>query len=194
MKTLYNNLAVLILVTAALVPVADARPYEDFGMEKVGEGRFSWFGISLYSAGLWTGKVATADGLAEPSALLSLRYEKNIRKEYILKITGEEWSRLSVGSSEQQQGWLQELSGILPDVSKGDSLSSLVTASGSTRFYLDSKPIGLIEDPEFGRAFLAIWLHPETRGSKLRRKLLGEYQGFDSLFQNQQSSLQKEES
>ena len=42
----------------------------------------------------------------------------------------------------------------------------------ASRFFLDGKLIGEIDDPEFGPAFFSIWLHPKTSAPKLRRLLL----------------------
>jgi hypothetical protein len=63
---------------------------------------------------------------------------------------------------------------IWPDVSPGDSITTLVERDGPTRFFFNDEPIGVVADPDFGPALLTIWLHPASRSDKLRLALLGE--------------------
>ena len=58
-----------------------------------------------------------------------------------------------------------------PDISSGDSLTMLVDNNLSI-FYLNHKKIGLIEQQEFSKLFLDIWLSPNTSQLALRNKLL----------------------
>jgi len=158
-------------------------------LNKQGEGEYSWFGISLYKAGLWTGTMVTSemqtDGMnvdEVPVALLSLEYTRNIPGSRIIDVTAKEWRRLGVGDDRQQELWLNKLAAVLPDVSKGDRLSSLVAENGTVSFYLDKELIGRVDEPGFGNAFLAIWLHPETRADELRDELLGDSATQEELF------------
>ena len=104
--------------------------------------------------------------------MLQINYERNVSRERIMKITRKEWRRLDVADRAQQQIWLNDLGALLPDVQRGDVLSSLTVPGKETRFYLAGREIGRIEDPAFGEAFLAIWLDPRTRAAKLREALL----------------------
>ena len=44
-----------------------------------------------------------------------------------------------------------------------------------TVFYNKDARLGELNDPEFGPAFLAIWLDEKSRYSKNRKELLGDY-------------------
>ena len=61
-----------------------------------------------------------------------------------------------------------------PDIKAGDLIVTVVTRGGPTRFYSSGELLGEIADPEFGPAFLEIWLHPESRRPDLRDALVGE--------------------
>jgi len=39
-------------------------------------------------------------------------------------------------------------------------------------FFHDGRPVGEVADPEFARAFFAIWLDARTRAPELRARLL----------------------
>ena len=58
------------------------------------------------------------------------------------------------------------------DVKAGDSISSLFIPGKGTRFYFGQREIGYIIDNDFGPAFLAIWLDPNTREKRMRKNLL----------------------
>jgi len=172
------------VVASALLFASAASSQEVYAsqLNKIGAGDFSWFGISLYTAGLWRGDIVDQNGNNENTVLLSLKYNKTIPKKRIIKITKQEWQRLNTGSPEQRQAWINHLQNILPDVSSGDRLSSLITESGKIRFLHDDKVIGEVVDPEFGRAFLSIWLHPDAKSSGLRNQLLGSLSDQTELF------------
>lgn len=147
---------------------------QELGLQKRGEGRMSVFGISLYNASLWTETAAGAPDPTTEPVLLQIDYERNIKRERIVNITRKEWSRLNVAGKQQRQVWLEQLERLLPDIYRGDQLSSLILPGEETRFYFGGTEIGRIQDPAFGEAFLAIWLDPRTRAEQLRRELLAE--------------------
>ena len=62
----------------------------------------------------------------------------------------------------------------LVEANEGDCLLGVATRSGTTRFYFNGTPIGVIDDPQFGRVFFGIWLSPATSQPALRSKLIGE--------------------
>ena len=61
-----------------------------------------------------------------------------------------------------------------PDVKKNDVLAIALDSQGRSTFFLNGQTLGTIEDPGFGRDFLAIWLSPETSRPELRLALIGE--------------------
>ena len=61
---------------------------------------------------------------------------------------------------------------IFPNVQEGSRISGVYLPTGGARFYLDGKPLASVPDPEFARAFFAIWLDPKTTAPSLRTALL----------------------
>lgn len=146
---------------------------DSFGLRKVGEGEFRWFGLSIYKAALWADENVSRDRLFGSTLMLTLEYDRKISKQRIVNTTVGEWRRISDEQLDRQTTrWASLLLEILPDVSAGDKLSSLVIPGAETRFYLDGVEIGRIDEPDFGPAFLAIWLDRKTRANRLRNKLL----------------------
>ncbi|WP_417360291.1 chalcone isomerase family protein [Gallaecimonas pentaromativorans] len=125
-----------------------------------GQGRFEYLFWDIYDARYYTGPEAQA---------LSLHYLRDIKGQDIVKQTAKEWRHLGL----YRQPWLDWFAEYCPDVKKGDTLRLEVTQSES-RFYLNGELLASNRDPDFGPAFLAIWLSPKTRAPELRLALLGK--------------------
>lgn len=137
-----------------------------------GDGRLTWFGLHVYDAQLY---VPRAFDVANPSAqpfALELTYARRLDGRAIAERSHDEITRLKFGSEAQQARWLAEMMAIFPDVGPGQRLAGIYRPGGGTRFYLDGRFLGEIADPEFGRAFFAIWLDPRTSAPQLRASLL----------------------
>lgn len=135
-----------------------------------GEGSYRWFGLKIYHAALWVGE----QGYQATSArfILNLNYARDLYGERIAQASIEEIRQLNMGSSTQQQAWLSAMKALFPDVHEGSQISGLFIPEHGARFYLDGNVLGDIADPEFARAFFAIWLDPRTSAPGLRSKLL----------------------
>ena len=70
--------------------------------------------------------------------------------------------------------WSRELDRLWRDVRKGDNLTAVVIPGRETVFYDDDGLLGHLRDPDFGPAFLRIWLDSRTAIQDLRVQLLGE--------------------
>jgi len=145
--------------------IADARP--------AGQGKLTWFGLHVYDARLFVpARGIDLNDLGSQRFALDLTYARRLRGNAIAERSLEEIEKLGFGTAEQRASWLREMLRIFPDVSAGQTLTGLHLANGGTRFYLDGRGIGAIEDTSFGRAFFAIWLDPRTSAAKLRADLL----------------------
>ncbi|WP_115718709.1 chalcone isomerase family protein [Gallaecimonas mangrovi] len=125
-----------------------------------GEGRFEYLFWDIYDARYFT------DG---SSQALSLTYLRNIDAQDIVEQTGKEWRHLGL----YQQPWVDWFKRYCPNVKKGDVLRMDVSPK-QTRFLLNGQLLATNTDPQFGPAFLAIWLSDKTRAPALRQKLLGK--------------------
>lgn len=142
-------------------------------LRETGSGRFRWFGLHVYDARLYAAGGRFSFG--QPFAL-ALRYARGIPGERIAAASTDEIARLGFGSPAQRAAWDAAMRQIFPDVKPGSELVGLHVPGEGTRFLHGGRPVGEIADPEFGRAFFAIWLDPRTREPALRASLLGERQ------------------
>jgi hypothetical protein len=173
--TLAAMFALLLWTEAEASP--DAAPLDT--LVEVGSGEMRWLGMEIYRARLLSGE-GRFDGMVASGPLaLAIEYRRNISSERLVRTTEREWDRLGreLGLADRSvvSAWLKELAVIWPDVSPGDRITALVEPGGATHFYGNAGLLGSIPDPEFGPAFLGIWLHPDTTAASLRDGLLGVY-------------------
>ncbi|MNE56273.1 hypothetical protein D3C80_1511700 [compost metagenome] len=154
--------------TAALADWRDDLP----GARSVGTGQFKWFGIAVYEARLWSRD--SSPTLDQPFAL-ELTYRREIKRDALVETSLDEIRRLGGESLDQKRlsRWAYEMREAFVDVAPGQSITGLYLPGRGCRFYVDGQLSREVEDPDFARAFFAIWLDPRTRNPELRRRLLG---------------------
>lgn len=138
-------------------------------MVMVGQGEMNWMFWKLYDIQLYS-----ADGKYNENTFpvaLSITYARDIKSTQLVQSTIDEWKRLSLGYKPQ---WAEQLQQIWPSVKSNDKIDFVVNAKQQNQFYFNQQMIGEISDPEFAKAFLAIWLSPQTREPELRKILTGE--------------------
>ena len=165
-----------MLIAAALVGcaglgwahVAVASPAAT--MREIGAGSLHWFGLHVYDA-----RLAVAGERFDPAQpfALTLRYARDLSGERIAETSIDEIRRLGFGTPADHRRWLEEMRRLLPDVRRGDELTGASTPGRGAQFLLNGRSIGSIDEPEFARAFFAIWFDPRTRSRDLRASLLG---------------------
>lgn len=140
--------------------------------QRLGVGDFTWFGLRLYTARLWT--VGTVQDWNQPFAL-ELIYHRSLSKVTLVQASLEEMDRLAAGSitAQQRAAWAQAIEQAFVDVRPGMRITGVYLPGQGCRFYVDGTLSRTIADPAFARAFFAIWLDPQARDSQLRRRLLG---------------------
>lgn len=138
-----------------------------------GQGAFTWFGIRLYEARLYVGDKGfdSADPGAAPF-VLDLQYARKLHGSRIADASADQMARIGAATPAQRDVWLRQMTLLFPDVVEGNHISGAHIPGGGARFYLDGKSIGSIPDPDFARAFFAIWLAPATTAPGLRESLL----------------------
>ena len=137
--------------------------------QTVGKGQLTWGFWVIYDSELRTpsGTLRSEQG----SLALLITYRRNIDKKELLGATDDQWQHLGIPQSRRTL-WLAELDSIWPDIQKGDQLTFVYSDEGGT-FYQSGKKIGGSIGPEFAKAFIDIWLSPETAYPKLRMQLIG---------------------
>ena len=147
-------------------------------MKVVGQTKLKRFGFHVYDATFWTkdysGDEITNAFISNSTCALSITYARKIKVKHLLSNTKKEWLRLGFAERYPIDAWLKILSNIWPDVNKGDQLVFVKTYDGKSTFYNKNKMLGTIDDPEFGTAFLSIWLDEKSRFKRNREELSGE--------------------
>jgi len=146
-----------------------ASPVQD--LTKYGEGQMSVMFWDLYKAELF-GKAPSYQADSTPIAL-KITYLRDIDKEDLIEATLDQWIHIGF-KNEAIPNWATQLEQIWPDIKKGSQLIIRVYPGGSSDFYDSKSKIGSVADPQFGKAFLAIWLSEKTSEPKLRAQLIGE--------------------
>ncbi|MCV0426730.1 MAG: chalcone isomerase family protein [Roseibium sp.] len=167
--------AALIFATAF---VTMSQAHADIGVasrsvpsaELVGKGRMTYLGFKVFDAELYA-----PNGAYRSSApfALKLTYLRNFKGAKIADSSVDEIKRQGGVSTKQLENWGSQMRAIFPNVSAGQSITGVRTASGSAIFYLGGRKLGTISDPAFSRRFFAIWLGNNTRNPRLRAKLVG---------------------
>lgn len=136
----------------------------------VGSGVLRWWGLAVYDARLYADRAHyNSDG----ALALAITYRRAIGRDQLLATTRDELERLYRVPAARLDAWLARLKQLWPNVRPGDTLTAHTEAGGATRFYLDDRELGSVADPDFGPAFLGIWLDARSRNPALRTALLG---------------------
>ena len=144
-----------------------------------GEGEMRWFGLSIYSARLWTPVGTPLAGMANgapqpnPTFALELTYSRDIAGSSLVKTSIDELNRLAGRDEATLQRWREALAIVFPDVRVGERIIGVLETAGGAVFYHQDRLTGRLADPELASAFFGIWLDPRTREPKLRARLLG---------------------
>ena len=139
----------------------------------VGEAKFSVLFWDIYKSKLLTTSGHYPVEIAKDNVLFDINYLTDITSKDLINKTVEQWQHLGI-AADIYQAYLPQLKMLWPDIKEGDSLSLLIH-QGRSVFYFNQQYIGVINEPEFGQVFLAIWLSENTSQPKLRNKLLGSH-------------------
>ncbi|MEP4768067.1 MAG: chalcone isomerase family protein [Roseibium sp.] len=169
--------ALLIMVTFAL-PFGINPAHADLGAAAnsvpaaslVGKGRMTFLGFKIFDAELYA--PGGAYSASKPFAL-KLTYLRNFKGVDIAKRSASEIKKLGNVSKAKLVSWTRQMETIFPNVSPGQSITGVRTATGGTRFYFENRNIGTIKDPAFSRNFFNIWLGNSTSNPRLRARLVG---------------------
>ena len=165
--------AAVFLVGAALAqagpPLPVALVAELPMLRPLGEGRLRWFGLHVYDSSLWVPGDAWS---AERPFALDIRYAMSIKGRDLTERSLAEMKRLGYTDPEKLRRWENAMDRVFPDIKPGDRLVGVSLPGREARFYSQDRFLGSVADPEFARAFFAIWLDPGTSEPKLRAQML----------------------
>lgn len=143
------------------------------GMEPLGHGKLSFFGLHIYDATLYApSKDFSLEKLTEARLALALRYARELDGIKIAERTDNEMAKQKSASESERAQWLAQLKVLMPNVKKGDVLTGAYAPNEGTGFYLNGKLIGEIKGARFAQSFFGIWLAENTSQPTLRKALL----------------------
>ncbi|WP_373975631.1 chalcone isomerase family protein [Chitinibacter sp. SCUT-21] len=166
----------LLLACLGLIPMlANANAWrEQLPQAKViGNGDLRWFGLRIYTAKLWSEQPRFD---ANAPFALELTYHRSISREQFVSTSLDEIRRLFAQrySAATLQRWESEMQRAFTDVNEGDQLIGVYLPNVGCRFYNSRRLLAEIRDPEFAKAFFAIWFDVRSKDSGLRAQLLGD--------------------
>lgn len=171
--------ALLPALNAAAQPAAQAAPPQppELAAELPaarwrGTGTLRFFGLHIYDGFLWSANAVAGDGAAQPLALV-LVYARALVGGQIASRSLKEMKQIGDVSDAQAARWLPAMTRLFPDVQAGDRLTGIQHPALFTRFYLNGKRLGDVDDADFTRLFFGIWLSPRTSEPRLRAQMLG---------------------
>ncbi|MEM8843863.1 MAG: chalcone isomerase family protein [Pseudomonadota bacterium] len=141
--------------------------------QMIGETTLRKFGFHIYDASFWNLSKNLEDNSLTSRALMIV-YARKIASEKLVNSTKKQWKDIGIPKEYPTADWLNQLGNIWPSVKKGDVLVALVESDGTTKFYSSTEMLGEIDDPEFGQAFLDIWIGDNTNYKRNRKELLNE--------------------
>jgi hypothetical protein len=143
------------------------------GARLQGQGRLTYFGLSVYNARLWVapGFSSLASELA-PVAL-ELQYARSLQGRLIAERSLTEMQRAGALNPADAARWLAAMTELFPNVVKGDRITGVHKPGESARFYFNAAWRGEVREAEFAKRFFGIWLSTQTSEPALRQSLLG---------------------
>jgi Chalcone isomerase-like len=176
-----KHLCLAILLCFACLAQAAGKPqWVDQNLPEAqlqGSGTLKFFGMRIYDAQLWTRPDFNSASFADHAMGLRLIYSRKLVGKLIAERSEEEIRKLGLGDDAKRKTWLAKMTGLFPDVNKGDTLSVLYRPGKPLVFKRNDVLLGEIDDLEFSRAFMAIWLDPKTSEPDLRKKLIAAKPG-----------------
>lgn len=170
MRALLAAFAFAAAAAQASPPLPVALASELPMLRPLGEGRLRWFGLHVYDSSLWVpGDAWSFDRVFA----LDIRYAMNIRGRDLTKRSLDEMRRLGFSDPAKLRRWEEAMDRVFPDIRPGDRLVGVSIPGREARFYSQERLLGTVPDPEFARAFFAIWLDEKTSEPGLRRRMLG---------------------
>lgn len=137
------------------------------GTSQRGAATFSYFGLAIYEARLFTRGGAPFDWNSEFG--LELQYKRDLSRENLVEGTLREFRRTG-GDLPLQR----ELSTCFRDVSTGDRFLGMTEGSDRISFWLNGQQTCTLSHPQIKYRFMAIFLGDNTRSASFTRRLRGQ--------------------
>jgi len=163
----------LALLSFAIIPqMARGEVMRDYVPDAslVGQARFQVLFFKIYDAQLFAPK-----GQYDPNAPYALRltYLINGKKDRIISQTVKELKRQGAASDNVIESWQPLMERAFRDMPKGSSADFIKTGDGRLVLVTEGRIIAEIDDRDFTRALMDIWLGPDVRDADFQSALMG---------------------
>ena len=138
----------------------------------IGEGTLKVLMWEVYDLRLYT------DGTAfswQDKFMLEFDYSRELKKESVIDASLKEFKLQPNVSDNDIKAWEMYLEQVIQPVQKGTKASVMWVPEGQIVFNYEGSSPSTIENENFARAFLNIWLGEKTSRPKLRSQLLGNF-------------------
>ena len=135
-----------------------------------GHGNLYVFVFHIYDGALW---VENPPWNFNQKFALTLFYQRDISKKEFIDTSIEELRRYYSDIDEKEQGYRSQLHDILVDVIEGDRIAAIYIPNEGLIFYHNGIKKGIIQDDEFAKRYINIWLHPNAHYQGFKKKLIG---------------------
>ena len=136
----------------------------------ISEVPFTWLGLKLYDASLYTPGGA-AFSWQNPMAI-ELTYARKLPRTKLVNATRDELKRLE-GNRADHAAILADLNRCLRDVERGDRFTAVARNAASVDLFFNGAKTCRLTQASIGKRFLNIWLSENSRSSRASRKLKG---------------------
>ena len=162
-------LAFIILVSG--ISLASEAQQEGFQSPKlIGEGTLKVLMWEVYDLRLYT------DGASfswKNKFMLEFDYKRELKRERVIDASLKEFKLQPNVTDKDIKAWEVYLEQVIQPVQKDTKAIVMWVPEGQIVFNYEGSPTSTIENEDFARAFLNIWLGEKTSRPKLRSQLLG---------------------
>jgi hypothetical protein len=164
-------LALLILIPSLSWSNEDKQ--EGFQSPKlIGEGTLKVLMWEVYDLRLYTYGTAFT---WQDKFMIEFDYSRELKKESVIDASLKEFKLQPNVTDKDIEAWEVYLEQVIQPVQKGTKASVMWLPEGQIIFDYGDSPPSTIENEDFARAFLNIWLGEKTSRPKLRSQLLGNF-------------------
>jgi len=168
-----RHVLLALLSFVAIPHMARAEVMRDYVPDAglVGQARFQVLLFKIYDAQLFAPK-----GRYDRNAPYALRltYLINGKKDRIISQTVKEMKRQRAASDAVIESWQPLMDRAFIDMPKGSSADFINTGDGRLVLATEGRIIAEIDDPDFTRALMDIWLGPDVRDVDFQSALMGK--------------------
>ncbi len=163
-------LALIILVSG--ISLASEAQQEGFqSLKLIGEGTLKVLMWEVYDLRLYT------DGAPfswKNKFMLEFDYKRELKRERVIDASLKEFKLQPNVTDKDIKAWEVYLEQVIQPVQKDTKAIVMWVPEGQIVFNYEGSPTSTIENEDFARAFLNIWLGEKTSRPKLRSQLLGD--------------------